>query len=192
MGTYTSNAGFFLLNILLGSAIFIVLLRLILQLMGADSSNPISQSIKAITDPILQPTRRYLPKFQSLDSASVIILIALQMALTWLSLKMISILDPDLLSILIFSIGEIVAKFVRLLIWAIIINALISWFSVGSYHPIVDVINSITSPLLDRARKVLPMSTGLDFSPLIAIIALQLVLILIVSPLKDISNIFLR
>jgi|MDSW01.1.fsa_nt_gb YggT family protein len=192
MGTYTSNAGFFLLNILLGSAIFIVLLRLILQLMGADSSNPISQSIKAITDPILQPTRRYLPKFQSLDSASVIILIALQMALTWLSLKMISILDPDILSILIFSIGEIVAKFVRLLIWAIIINALISWFSVGSYHPIVDVINSITSPLLDRARKVLPMSTGLDFSPLIAIIALQLVLILIVSPLKDISNIFLR
>ena len=192
MGTYTSNAGFFLINILLGSAIFIVLLRLILQLMGADSSNPISQSIKAITDPILQPTRRYLPKFQSLDSASVIILIALQMALTWLSLKMISILDPDILSILIFSIGEIVAKFVRLLIWAIIINALISWFSVGSYHPIVDVINSITSPLLDRARKVLPMSTGLDFSPLIAIIALQLVLILIVSPLKDISNIFLR
>ncbi|MGB0636466.1 MAG: YggT family protein [Gammaproteobacteria bacterium] len=191
MGTYTSNAGFFLINILLGSAIFIALLRLILQLMGADSRNPISQSIKAITDPILQPTRRYLPKFQSLDSASLLMLVAMQMMLTWLSLRMISTLDPSILSIFVFSIGEIIAKFVRILIWAIIINALISWFSAGSYHPIVDVINSITNPLLNRARKVLPMSTGLDFSPLMVIIVLQLVLILVVSPLKDISNIFL-
>ena len=192
MGTYTSNAGFFLINILLGSAIFIVLIRLILQLMGADSLNPISQSIKAITDPILQPTRRFLPKFQSVDSASLLILIAMQVTLTWLSLRMISTLDPNMLSILIFSIGEIVAKFVRVLIWAVIINALISWFSPGTYHPIVDIINSITNPLLNRVRKVLPMSTGLDFSPLIVIILLQLVLILVVSPLKDISNIFLR
>ena len=191
MGTYTSNAGFFLINILLGSAIFIALLRLILQLMGADSRNPISQSIKAITDPILQPTRRYLPKFQSLDSASLLMLVAMQMMLTWLSLRMISTLDPSILSIFVFSIGEIIAKFVRILIWAIIINALISWFSAGSYHPIVDVINSITNPLLNRARKVLPMSTGLDFSPLLVIIVLQLVLILVVSPLKDMSNIFL-
>ncbi len=191
MGTYTSNAGFFLINILLGSAIFIALLRLILQLMGADSRNPISQSIKAITDPILQPTRRYLPKFQSLDSASLLMLVAMQMMLTWLSLRMISTLDPSILSIFVFSIGEIIAKFVRILIWAIIINALISWFSAGSYHPIVDVINSITNPLLNRARKVLPMSTGLDFSPLLIIIVLQLVLILVVSPLKDMSNIFL-
>ena len=191
MGTYTSNAGFFLINILLGSAIFIALLRLILQLMGADSRNPISQSIKEITDPILQPTRRYLPKFQSLDSASLLMLVAMQMMLTWLSLRMISTPDPSILSIFVFSIGEIIAKFVRILIWAIIINALISWFSAGSYHPIVDVINSITNPLLNRARKVLPMSTGLDFSPLMVIIVLQLVLILVVSPLKDISNIFL-
>ncbi len=159
--------------------------------MGADSRNPISQSIKAITDPILQPTRRYLPKFQSLDSASLLMLVAMQMVLTWLSLRMISTLDPSILSIFVFSIGEIIAKFVRILIWAIIINALISWFSAGSYHPIVDVINSITNPLLNRARKVLPMSTGLDFSPLMVIIVLQLVLILVVSPLKDISNIFL-
>ena len=191
MGTYTSNAGLFLINILLGSAIFIVLLRLILQLMGADSRNPISQSIKAITDPILQPTRRYLPTLRSLDSASLLNLIAMQMMLTWLSLRMISTLDPNIPSIFVFSIGEIIAKFVRILIWAIIINALISWFSAGSYHPIIDVINSITNPLLDRARKVLPMSTGLDFSPLMVIIVLQLVLILVVSPLKDLSNIFL-
>ena len=164
---------------------------MILQLMGADSRNPISQSIKVITDPILQPTRRYLPRFRSLDSASLLMLIAMQMMLTWLSLRMISTLDPNILSIFVFSIGEIIAKFTRILIWAIIINALISWFSAGSYHPIVDVINSITNPLLDRARKVLPMSTGLDFSPLLVIIVLQLVLILVVSPLKDLSNIFL-
>ena len=191
MGTYTSNAGLFLINILLGSAIFIALLRLILQLMGADSRNPISQSIKVITDPILQPTRRYLPRFRSLDSASLLMLVAMQMMLTWLSLRMISTLDPNIISIFVFSIGEIIAKFTRILIWAIIIYALISWFSAGSYHPIVDVINSITNPLLDRARKVLPMSTGLDFSPLLVIIVLQLVLILVVSPLKDLSNIFL-
>lgn len=191
MGTYTSNAGLFLINVLLGSAIFITLLRLILQLMGADSRNPISQSIKAITDPILQPTRRYLPKFRSLDSASLLMLVAMQMVLTWLSLRMISTLDPNILSIFVFSAGEIIGKFVRILIWAIIINALISWFSAASYHPIVDVINSITNPLLNRARKVLPMNTGLDFSPLMVIIVLQLTLILVVSPLKDISNIFL-
>jgi YggT family protein len=191
METYTSTAGLFLINIILGSAIFIILLRLILQLMGADSRNPISQSIKAITDPVLRPARGYLPNFQSLDSASLVALVIMQMTLTWISVRALSTIEPNLASVFIFSFAEIIAKFVRILVWATIISALLSWFSAGRYHPITDVINAITSPLLYKAQKILPASTGIDFAPLIVIIALQLILILIVSPLKDFSNILL-
>ncbi len=191
MGTYTSNAGLFLINIVLGSAIFIILIRLLLQLMGADSHNPISQGIKTITDPVLQPIRRYLPKFHALDSASLVVLVVMQMILTWMSIKMHSAIEPKLMAVFIFSFADIIAKLVRILIWAVIINAILSWFSTERYHPIIEVINALIGPLLYRAQRLLPTTSGLDFSPLIVIIALQLILILVVSPLKDISNIFL-
>ena len=58
-----------------------------------------------------------------------------------------------------------------LYMWIIIIRALLSWVSPDPWNPIVRFINQVTEPVLRPIRRRLPM-TGIDFSPLIVILAL--------------------
>ena len=58
-----------------------------------------------------------------------------------------------------------------LYIWIFIIRALISWVNPDPYNPIVQILNRLTEPVLYRIRRLIPMSgTGIDFTPMIAIL----------------------
>ena len=55
----------------------------------------------------------------------------------------------------------------------IIIRALLSWVNPDPYNRIVQVLHSITEPVLYRVRQLIPMSgMGIDFSPIIVILAI--------------------
>jgi YggT family protein len=61
--------------------------------------------------------------------------------------------------------------------WVIIIRALISWVSPDPYNPVVRFLGQITEPLLKPLRKLVPprMTGGIDVSPILAILLIQLV-----------------
>ena len=57
----------------------------------------------------------------------------------------------------------------------LIIRVVLSWIpNVDYYHPVVQFIYRVTSPILDPIRRVVPPAGGLDLSPLVAILLLQL------------------
>lgn len=56
--------------------------------------------------------------------------------------------------------------------WIIIIRALISWVSPDPWNPIVQFLVRVTEPVLAPIRRRLP-TTGIDFSPIVAILGLQ-------------------
>lgn len=57
--------------------------------------------------------------------------------------------------------------------WVIIGRAIISWVNADPYNPIVRFLHEVTDPLLYRIRRVLPLAAGgIDFSPMILILAL--------------------
>jgi YggT family protein len=58
-----------------------------------------------------------------------------------------------------------------LYMWVVIIRALLSWVSPDPWNPIVRFIHQVTEPVLRPIRRRLPM-TGIDFSPLIVILAI--------------------
>jgi YggT family protein len=62
--------------------------------------------------------------------------------------------------------------------WVIIIRALISWVSPDPYNPIVRILSQITEPVLRPLRRLVPphKTGGIDLSPLIAILLIQLVI----------------
>ncbi len=64
--------------------------------------------------------------------------------------------------------------FFTILTWAIIIRILISWIRIDPYHPIVRILDQITEPILAPARRIIPPIGGLDFSPMIVIILLNI------------------
>ena len=66
-------------------------------------------------------------------------------------------------------------------------QVILSWLSPGAYNPVVGLLYSFNEPILRPARRVLPSTSGLDFSPLIALIFLNLIQILVVGILRDVA-----
>lgn len=58
--------------------------------------------------------------------------------------------------------------------WVVIISAVMSWIEPNPYNPIVRFVYSITDPVFDFVREHLPTNFGgIDFSPIVVIIAIQ-------------------
>lgn len=83
--------------------------------------------------------------------------------------------------------SDIVVQFINIfaqvLTWAIIIRALLSWFSVGGTQPIFRLLLEITEPVLAPIRRVLPGMGMIDFSPLIALVLIQVLSRILISGL---------
>jgi YggT family protein len=68
-------------------------------------------------------------------------------------------------------ISSIIYTVAEIAIFAIIIRALLSWFSgVGALQPVARFFNKITDPLIEPIRRRMPFMGGVDFSPIIAIL----------------------
>lgn len=62
----------------------------------------------------------------------------------------------------------------ELLIWIVIASSLLSFF-VSPYHPVREALDRIVAPLLNPIRNMIPPAGGLDFSPLVLILILNVV-----------------
>ncbi len=181
-----SDAGLFLVNTLFSLYIGAVLLRLVLQWSRADFYNPISQAIVRITSPVLRPLRRLIPSIGRLDTASFVLIFALQWLNLWLTARLFGI-APGVATMVVMVAAELIRKLVYLYMFAIFVLALASWIANGGANPALRLLDSIAEPLLAPIRRWLPNLGGLDLSPLVALVLLQLALKLIVTPLTGIG-----
>ena len=72
----------------------------------------------------------------------------------------------------------IIISLLNVYMWVVIVAVLISWINPDPYNPIVQFLRAVTEPALARVRRLVPnvlWSTGLDFTPLILIVLLQVV-----------------
>ncbi len=63
----------------------------------------------------------------------------------------------------------------ELLTVAIIIRAILSWFSPRPTNMVSVIFYRITEPVLAPLRRIIPQTSMIDFTPLVAIILLQLI-----------------
>lgn len=183
---YFSNAGVFLIDALFGLYICAVLLRLMFQVVRADFYNPLCQAIVTVTNPVLRPLRRYIPALLTIDTASVLLILALQLINTYLVTLVMGV-SPNLGGLLVVAVAEIANKTVWILMAAVIAQIVLSWVSPGGYNPVIGVIQALSEPLLRPARGLLPPLGGLDFSAMVVVIGLNLILMLAVAPLRDVG-----
>lgn len=69
--------------------------------------------------------------------------------------------------------SQVVCIFATLLVLAIIVRALLSWFNMDPRSPLIQTLNSITEPILEPIRRIMPRLGMIDLSPLVAILLLQ-------------------
>jgi YggT family protein len=86
------------------------------------------------------------------------------------------------------SASDVVAEFIYILSWtltiAIIVRALLSWFNPAGGSGLARVLLDITEPILAPIRRILPPVGGIDFSPLLALILVQLISNVLISVLR--------
>ncbi len=72
----------------------------------------------------------------------------------------------------VIAIAEVVSLILTVYTWLIVARAVISWVDPNPYNPIVGFLYSVTEPVLERVRRVIPFIGGMDFSPIIVLLLL--------------------
>ena len=157
------------------------LIRFLLQWVRADYYNPLSQFIFRVTAPLVVPARRILPSVSGWDMPTLVVLVVLQLAETFF-LDLFSGAVPTFGVLVTQAILQLVVLLLRLYVFAIFLYALMSLLGDRGHGPMASVLGSLVRPVLNPIRRVLPPIGGFDLSPLIALVALQAIVIALGSP----------
>jgi YggT family protein len=176
--SYFINPVIFIIDTVFTLYILAVMLRLLLQWVRADFYNPISQFLLTITQPVLRPLRRFLPPIGNTDTASLFLLIALTM-LKFIIITGIIRSVPPLSLLFLASLGDLIGLALNIFKFAIIIQVVLSWVAPATYNPATTLLYDLTAPILRPARNLIPPLSGLDLSPLVALVSLQVISMLI-------------
>ncbi len=185
-----NTAAVYILQTIGSFYLLIVLLRFILQLVRADFYNPLSQFIVRATHPILKPLRRIIPSLGGLDLASLVLALIVQFVLMALTLMLMGVGISDPLLILVWSIIGVTALLLKVFFFALIISVILSWVAQGTHNPAALLVNQICEPLLMPIRRVLPNLGGLDLSPIVAFLILNLIDMLVIRNLAISTGMF--
>lgn len=177
----------FLLDSLAGLLTLALLLRFFMQAFRVSFANPLGVFVNAVTHWLVRPLRRVVPSLFGLDSASLLAAYLVQMlpplaVLLFNALGAYHVNMPaTLYAHIVFLLGQALRSILRfsahLLIAALILRVVFSWFEVPSR--IAQPVGQLTRPLLAPVQRFLPPVGGIDLSPLFVILALELVILFV-------------
>ncbi len=169
-----SNILIDLLNMLGSIIIFFFVVRFLLQAARADDSNPISQGIVTITDPVAKPIRALLPTSARWDFASLLSAFLLQALITFSIYSLGGKFFPGFAALTVLTVFEVLEQLLMVYWLFLIIHIIASWVAPGTGHPALNLLNQILEPILAPARNLIPPIGGFDFSILLVIIVVQI------------------
>ena len=165
----------YLAQTLLSLLLVIVLTRLLLQQARADFYNPISQFVVKLTDPLLTPLRRLIPGFWGVDMAAVVLLLLVQMLAIGTTLLLGGLGLPNPVLLIAWAVVGVAGLVVNFYFFAILAMIILSWVAPGSHHPAIYLLYQLTEPVMAPFRKLLPALGGLDLSPILVFIVINVV-----------------
>ncbi len=182
-----SSALNFLLTTLASLLTLLFLLRFFMQLCKAPFKNPLGQMVINLTDFVVKPTRKLIPSLGKIDLSTLLLAFLTQVLLNICLLKLrglpFSIEEhsawPNLIGL---GLIGVLRTSLDLFFYALMLQVILSW--VNPHTPITDVLNSLTKPILAPIQRILPAASGIDFSPMVALILIQMLNISIVKTLE--------
>ncbi len=186
--SYLSDALLYLVNTVFALYILLVTLRFLLQTFRADARNPLSQFLLRATNPPLRLLRRFLPGYGGVDWSCLTLMVALQAAKVSLAGLLAYGVFFAPLGLLLLSVAELMRLIIYIFMFVIFFQIILSWVNPGAYNPLTVLLHQLSEPLLRPARRLLPSVQGVDFSPILVFVLLQLSLILLVRPLADLGH----
>ena len=158
----------------------LLLMRFFMQWARAPFDGPVGHFVLALTNWLVLPLRRIVPPIRGFDTASVLAAYLLQIALlaliAGLTLPAIGI-EAMAAFILVNGLSSLARLAIYLFILLLVVQAILSWFNPYSPHRLL--IGRLTDPLLRPLRRIIPPIANIDLTPLGALLAAQILLILL-------------
>ena len=93
-----------------------------------------------------------------------------------------------MISNFLFALAKLVEILLGVYMWIVIGRAVLSWVNPDPYNPIVRFLHDVTEPVLSRIRRMIPVfGGGVDFSPMILILAIYFLMSFLVPTLKHMA-----
>jgi YggT family protein len=163
-----------LVDVVAGFFVYLLLARFHFQWLRVPFRNPAGEFIVVATNWVVAPARRVIPALAGLDLASLLLAFAIQAAALW-ALALIVAAQPEPGRLAALAAVYLLRYSLHILVFAIIVQAVLSW--TNPYNPLAGVFNALTRPFLAPIRRFLPPLGGIDLSPLVLLVVLQLLFI---------------
>ena len=158
-----------------------LLARVALQAVRAPSRNPLSQFVLAVTNWAVVPARRLIPSAFGIDLPTLLLAWLTQAVFHGIVFGLVvptATLSPAaIIGVALFALLATLRLALYLLMGAVIISALLSW--VNPYAPMAPLLNALSRPFLQPLQRFIPPIGGVDLSPLVLLLALQVLLSLL-------------
>lgn len=176
MNSALTDIGMTIVQPLFSLAMLLIAVRFLAQLCGVSGYNPISMTLRRVTNVIVLPLSRLLPSGNRFSPGALLALILIQVVFIAMMFGLVGQLDAfNVLQALIWSALGAAGLLVSIIFYSVIAMIVVSFLAPQSSHPAVEFIWELTEPVMAPLRQVLPPVGGLDFSPIILFIALNVI-----------------
>lgn len=173
----------FVIDSVCGFFTLALLARFALQWARAPFRNPLGQFVIAVTDWMLRPVRPLVPGLFGLDMASLLLAWLWQVVNQGLALGLSGVIaavaPAPALVVAVLAAIELVRMGLYLVFGAVLVAAVFSW--VNPYAPMAGLFDALTRPLLRPFRRLVPPVGGVDLSPLLLLLVLQIALFVLAT-----------
>ena len=180
MSENAAHALVFVINTILGLYTGALILRFLMQQVRADFYSPFAQVVMKITNPLLLPLRRFIKPWNRLDTAALILLLVVQfgnvLLVTFIGNLPNAYLSYAAGNLVFWTLIKLIYILLNLYFYSVFLEAIMSWFGQGR-SSMDGMLRPLNAPLLRPVRRVLPPISGMDFSPLVVILVLQVILL---------------
>lgn len=169
-----------LVDTIAGFFVYLLLARFHFQWLRVPFRNQVGEFVLAVTNWIVLPLRRIVPGFAGLDFASLLSAWLLQAVAIYAIVAIHGMsaageAGPSIAGCAVLASIDMLRMSLHILVFALIVQAVLSW--VNPYHPMMSFFDLVTRPFLRPIRRLIPLVGNVDLSPLVLIIAVQILLI---------------
>lgn len=164
------------------TVIALVLLRLVANLANPNPFGWTSRTIRGVTDPLINPVRRFLARFGIDPKYAPLVTILAVILLGWFALRLVTEVAFTLEGVFVSLGRHAVAPLVGFLLsgllslynLAIFLRVIYSCLGVSYTNRLMRFLLNVTEPLLGPLRRLIPSIGGFDISPIIALFIIQI------------------
>lgn len=168
-----------------GAYVVVLLLRFLMQKLGASWHNQFSQFVIKITEKPLVPFRKIIPGVKGFDLSILVFAFSIQFLGTGFIWLVALGHFPHAIGVLLLTLSSIFSKFIHIYIYAIFISVIASWILPLQMSPVMHIVSLLVDPLLSFIRRYIPLIAGIDLSPIPALFGLTFLNLLINTPLDN-------